>query len=274
MKLIHSNYLCTILLPIHQNVDIENKFGFTLRSILKNKPKEFKLLLLIDGNLNSSLKNKISYFKKKNNFIVLRSKKVGLTKLLNKGINKTKTSWISRADSDDIYLKDYFFESLKLMKKNYDLFGGQIIEFDDNKKKYFIKKKVPTDSCSIKNSIKFRNPFNHMTVFFKKDLAKKLGGYPEIPFKEDYGLWIKFLSSGAKVCNSNKVFVRVRVNDSFYIRRSGLKHLYSELKIQHLLLTHRLTKIYISIVVFSIRIFFILMPSRIIKIFYQNVLRN
>ena len=160
------------------------------------------------------------------------------------------------------------------LKKNYDLFGGQIIEFDDNKKKYFIKKKVPTDSCSIKNSIKFRNPFNHMTVFFKKELTKKLGGYPEIPFKEDYGLWIKFLSSGAKVCNSDKVFVKARINDSFYIRRSGLKHLYSELKIQHLLLTHRLTKIYISIVVFSIRIFFTLMPSRIIKIFYQNVLRN
>ena len=65
MKLGNSNYLCTILLPIHQNVDIENKFCFTLRSILKNKPKEFKLLLLIDGNLDSSLKNKISYFKKK-----------------------------------------------------------------------------------------------------------------------------------------------------------------------------------------------------------------
>jgi hypothetical protein len=36
------------------------------------------------------------------------------------------------------------------MKKNYDLFGGQIIEFDDNKKKYFIRKKVSTDSCPKK----------------------------------------------------------------------------------------------------------------------------
>jgi hypothetical protein len=269
-----SNYLCTILLPIHQNIDIENKFDFTIRSILKNKPKQFKLLLLIDGNLNNPLKNKISFYKKKNKFIVLQSKKVGLTKLLNQGINKTKTNWISRADSDDIYLKDYFYESLKLMKKNYDLFGGQIIEFDDNKKKYFVRKKVPIDSCSIKNAIKFRNPFNHMTVFFKKDFAKKLGGYPEIPFKEDYGLWVKFLSSGAKVCNSNKIFARATVNDSFFRRRSGLKHFIPELKIQHLLLKNKLTEIYISIVVFPVRIFFILMPLSLIKIFYKYILRN
>ena len=82
-----------------------------------------------------------------------------------------------------------------------------------------------------------------MTIFFKRKLAIKLGGYPNIYLKEDYALWIKFINAGARFCNSNKVFTHARTADNFYKRRQGLKHLYSEIQIQKLLLTSKLTNI-------------------------------
>jgi glycosyltransferase involved in cell wall biosynthesis len=266
----------TILLPIHQREDIELNFNKTILSILKNINQNFILKILIDGKLSNTFSKKISKYRHNKNINVIQSKKVGLSKLLNIGINNTKTEWIARADADDIYTKCFFNDGLKLtkIKKNPpDLFGGQIIEFNELDGSTF-KKKVPTSKKCILSTLKYRNPFNHMTVFFRTSIAKKLGGYPDYDLKEDYALWIKFISSGAKILNSDKVFVHARVNESFYNRRSGSKHFISEIKIQNLLLKYKLTKIHIAILVFFLRITLILMPRKIIKIFYQYILRD
>ena len=39
---------------------------------------------------------------------------------------------------------------------------------------------MPSTNSDIKNYLKFRNPINHMTAFYKTDLVKKVGGYPNI----------------------------------------------------------------------------------------------
>jgi glycosyltransferase involved in cell wall biosynthesis len=265
----------TILLPIHQSKHIELNFNETILSILKNINQNFVLKILVDGNLSNSFKKKISQYKKNKKILIIKSRKVGLANLLNIGINNTKTEWIARVDADDIYTSFFFKEGLKLVKKKkkpLDLFGGQITEFNNFNNSIF-NKKVPTSEKDILSTIKFRNPFNHMTVFFRTSIAKQLGGYPDYDFKEDYGLWIKFISAGAKVLNSDKIFVRARISDNFYDRRSGFKHLISEIKIQNLLLKNKLTKIHFAILVFCIRILLILMPKKIIKVFYKNFLR-
>ena len=50
-----------------------------------------------------------------------------------------------------------------------------------------------------------------MTVFYKTKIVKKLGGYPNLYLKEDYGLWCKMIGSGAKV--KNMPFVVVKSKD-------------------------------------------------------------
>lgn len=269
----------TILLPVHQRKDIELNFDETIRSILKNIDNNFLLNILIDGKLTKKFENKVKSYQDKNKFKnikITKSSKVGLSKLLNIGIKQAQTEWIARADSDDIYTKHYFKEGLKLikLKKNQpDLFGGQIVEFNSKKQKY-LEKKVPISQNKIISSIKFRNPFNHMTIFFKTSIAKRLGGYSDYYLKEDYALWIKFISSGAKVLNSNKIFAYARTSDDFYKRRSGLKHICSEYKLQKLLYNNNLSNFFWSTCVFFIRVVLISMPSFIIKGIYLFFLRK
>ena len=73
-----------------------------------------------------------------------------------------------------------------------------------------------------------------MTAFFKSDAFRAAGGYPDIPLKEDYGLWLAMLARGERLANIPEVLVRARLGEGFHRRRSGWRNLQSEWKIYRL----------------------------------------
>ncbi|MEO8811333.1 MAG: hypothetical protein ABI376_00275, partial [Caulobacteraceae bacterium] len=54
------------------------------------------------------------------------------------------------------------------------------------------------------------------------------GGYPAIPLREDYGLWLRMIAGGFRLANLPDVLVRARLGADFYGRRSGAGTLASE----------------------------------------------
>jgi hypothetical protein len=71
-----------------------------------------------------------------------------------------------------------------------------------------------------------------MTVAFKYSLYINFGGYPDILYREDYAYWSKLISSGATFKNLDEILVYASVTDNFYSRRTGLKYLASDIKLQ------------------------------------------
>jgi cellulose synthase/poly-beta-1,6-N-acetylglucosamine synthase-like glycosyltransferase len=262
----------TVLLPIFQRDDLFSNFSKVLQSIYQNTVLPSDVFLLIDGKLNNNFYRLINLQQKKYNFKILKSEKVGLANILNKGINKVSTKWIARMDGDDICEKNRFKNSLKFMNFDYDLFGGQIKEIESKSDFYFVKE-VPCSSEKIIKMIKYRNPFNHMTVFYKTDFAKKIGGYPDLYLKEDYAFWIKFIYNGAKIGNMNKIVVRVKT-DGMYDRRSGFKYYVSEFILQKILLQSKLTNVFSSLFICPARILIHLLPRSLKKFFYISLLRK
>jgi len=192
---------CTLLIPIHQRNDIEKKFNKVINSIFKNTFIPKKILIIIDGKIKNKFLLKILKYKKKIK-IVYPKKKLGISKILNLGLSIIKTKWIIRADGDDINHPTRFEEISKYFYKNFDLIGSFMCEINSSNEK--IIRSVPVDYKSIKKFCKTRNPFNHPTVAFNRNTAVNLGGYPEIDFKEDYGLWVKFISKKKKNINISK----------------------------------------------------------------------
>jgi cellulose synthase/poly-beta-1,6-N-acetylglucosamine synthase-like glycosyltransferase len=262
----------TVLLPIFQRDDLFSNFSKVLQSIYQNTVLPSDVFLLIDGKLNNNFYRLINLQQKKYNFKILKSEKVGLANILNKGINKVSTKWIARMDGDDICEKNRFKNSLKFMNFDYDLFGGQIKEIESKSDFYFVKE-VPCSSEKIIKMIKYRNPFNHMTVFYKTDFAKKIGGYPDLYLKEDYAFWIKFIYNGAKIGNMNKIVVKVKT-DGMYDRRSGFKYCISEFILQKILLQSKLTNVFYSLFICPARILIHLLPRSLKKFFYISLLRK
>lgn len=262
----------TVLLPIYQRNDLYDNFSEVLNSIYGNTIKPNDLIVLIDGCINDDFKNKIKREQLRYNFKILWSDKIGLAKILNKGINEVKTTWIARMDGDDVCTSDRFEKSLEFINQGFDLFGGQIVEKENKSKNIFLKK-VPLESKDIKKMFKFRNPFNHMTVFYKTSLALEAGGYPDLHLKEDYAFWCVLTRMNIKIGNMKDIVVKAN-SDGLYIRRGGLEYLKSEYKLQKLLIKFGFTNYLIAAFVLLLRCGVYVLPSYFKEIVFKKFLRR
>ena len=264
----------TVLMCTHYNDD-PKLLRLSIESVFKNTINPDFFILTIDGEIpktNWDLINKLSEkYKIQINII---KKNVGLALALNNAINLVKTKWIARADSDDINMINRFEKQIELALNQYDVIGSNILEVDRTNKSQIIEKKMPITNSDIKNYLKSRNPINNMTAFYKTELVKKVGGYPNIYKREDYGLWIKLINYGATFYNINKTLVTVDAGHSLYKRRRGLKNIPAEFKLQLLSYRLKIKPFYLALFHFFTRVIILLLPSRILGRFYLYKLRR
>jgi hypothetical protein len=122
--------------------------------------------------------------------------------------------------------------------------------------------------------IRFRDPFNHPTVVYRRSAVLAAGGYADLRLMEDYLLFTRMLDAGAVPANLAEPLVHYRVGDGAYARRGGMPLLRSELALQsrfrRLGLTTR--RQYLRNVV--IRGGYRLVPEGVRKVAYRRLLAN
>ena len=199
-----------------------------LESILNQTLKPRELVLVKDGGLTRELEGVIStaikIFKENNigfNCVQLE-RNMGLGIALQKGLEKCRCDYVARMDSDDIAVRERFEAQSEYMKKNTDVsvVGGYISEFVEEGKSLRTKI-MPLNHEELYKYGKYRNPLNHMTVFFRKKDVLEVGGYQSMPGLEDYYLWSRMLAKKYRIANIDKVLVNARLGN-FSNRRGGL----------------------------------------------------
>jgi len=197
-----------------------------LKSVLEQTKKPDQIVLVKDGSLTEKLEKVISDYRNQaeNLFTIVELKENrGLGVALNEGIKKCKHELIARMDSDDICAPERFEKQLILFEKNPDLdiVGSYINEFEDSTDKTISIRKVPIIDGDIKTFAKRRNPFNHMTVIFKKNAVLSSGGYQDFIWFEDYYLWVRMIINNCLCANIDDQLVDVRIGNSMFERRRG-----------------------------------------------------
>lgn len=264
----------SVLMPVYF-FDDSMLFKRAIESVFTNTLIPKYLYIIVDGPLSSSLNSVIKFVKNKykHRLKVYRLKKnMGLTKALNFGLKKISEEIIVRADADDINNHQRFSILISEINKGFDIVGSNITEYI-NQKKMFIRS-VPTNKSDIKSFVRYRNPFNHMSVVFRRSKILLLGGYPELNFFEDYALWAKAIKFNLNLKNINKSLVNVSVNKNFYKRRGGYSYLICIYRFQKYLLSLNLInkKIFIFNVISRCIVAIAFPPFR--KIFYNILLRS
>lgn len=165
--------------------------------------------------------------------IIALKKNVGLGQALNEGMKHCSYDYIMRMDTDDICLPNRFELQSSFMEMNpdIDIAGSCICEFIDNRSNIVSERKVPITNDDIKRFARLKNPFNHMTVIFKKSSVQSVGGYQHHYLMEDYNLWLRLLGNGFKAGNLDVSLVLVRVGLDMLVRRRGIKYVLSEYKL-------------------------------------------
>ncbi len=177
-------------------------------------------------------------------------------------------------DADDIALAGRFEVLLDILQYA-DVAGGDIREFSKQNGAPLSTRCVPVSDGEIKQYMKKRCPFNHMTVMYRKSAVEKCGGYLSMFCNEDYYLWIRMAEKGCTFANSGKVLCLAGVGDSSYERRGGKEYFQSEKAVQKYMLQHgMISKLRYG---FNLAIRFVvqrIMTAKVRQLFYRMFLRK
>lgn len=247
-----------------------------LNSLYDQTVQADEVVIVLDGPISQSLKDVLDKWLLKLPIkIVPLPENVGLGEALNCGLDKCSYPLVARMDTDDICVAQRFELQLNEFSANKELIllGGSIAEFDGDISNIIGKRTVAIDSKKIKQLARFRNPFNHMTVMFKKDAVLNAGGYVHHYFMEDYNLWLRMLSRNNVVSNIPDILVNARAGMGMLSRRRGLTYIKSELKLAKLKYKLGIQNLPGVICIFILRASPRLMPVFIFKKIY-NLLRS
>ena len=248
--------------------------GIAIDSIYANTLLPAKTILVVDGPVPILLDQVIQLSVEKYSLEVIRlPENRGLAYALNAGLRFIKTTWVARADPDDFNLPGRFKAQITILERGFDLIGAQIIEVDTTGRKIALRK-TPTSADQIIPFMRHRNPFNHMTVVFRRSFVIEVGGYPNIYLKEDYALWAIMIAHGARVANSPDILVRATTGIGMYARRGGVKYIKSEFKLQRYLANMGCKSILIALLDGVLRSLIFSLPASLRGKFYEFFLRS
>jgi GT2 family glycosyltransferase len=157
---------------------------------------------------------------------------VGLGPALDAGLAACEHEIVARMDADDISLPTRFEAQLPLVEAGADIVGTGLLEFGSSPEDVVGRRTPPTDPDDIRRVIRFRDPFNHPTVVYRRSAVRAAGGYTDMALMEDYLLFARMVEAGARPANLAEPLVRYRVGAGAYARRGGRRLLRSELAVQ------------------------------------------
>ena len=178
--------LVTIIIPYYKK---KKFFKKTIKSVLRQTHKNFKIFLIYDDVDKSELPFvKFTLRKIKNVKIIFNKKNLGAGYSRNIGIKKSNSRLIAFLDSDDTWHKDKLKKQIKFMKmKKVDFSFTDYSIIDKNEKKIKI---IKAPKIITYQNLLFSCDIGLSTVMINARLLKK-EKFPNLKTKEDYLLWIK-----------------------------------------------------------------------------------
>jgi glycosyltransferase involved in cell wall biosynthesis len=155
----------------------------------------------------------------------------GLGPALDRGLAASRHDVVARMDADDVAMPHRFEVELPLMK-DADIVGSGLLEFVADTDDIVGQRVPPTEPGAIQRYARIHDPFNHPTVVYRRSAVLAAGGYGDLPLMEDYALFARMLSNGARAVNVAEPLVYYRVGATAFKRRGGTGLLRSELRLQ------------------------------------------
>lgn len=239
-------------------------------------PDQF--VLVCDGPLTEALDEVVEHFQEQypEVFLVVRLKECGgLGPALQVGIKHCRNELIARMDSDDISRHDRCEKQLYIFrKKQVDITGGIIEEFASDFHEISGKRVTPKTNEAILKCAGRRNPFNHVTVMYRKCAVIDAGGYQDFPYFEDYYLWARMLKNGAVGYNIQEPLVYVRTGESMFARRGGMDYAKLAVKFRWYLKKAGISTWLDFLVSAGGQVLICILPNGFRKKFYEVILRK
>lgn len=247
-------------------------------SIIEQDYKTNDFVIVLDGKVTPELDIILEEYQYKYSFIRLikLEKNGGLGRALNIGLKACRNELVARMDSDDIAIKNRTYLQMKTFENNDNLaiVGSYMYEFEHDENKIRSVKEVPINKEKIYKYAKYRNPFNHPTVMYKKNVINKLGNYSETSRGEDLDLFLKLVFNHYECFNLNIPLVKYRANIQQYERRKTFNESKVLIKVYYKFLKLKKISLFNFLIVSIIQIVNQIIPNKIGYIIYIKLFRK
>lgn len=202
--------LVSILMPVYNTAPYLKE---AMDSMLSQTFKDFELIVLNDCSPDNADEILDTY----NDPRIVRYKgerNMGLSNVLNAGMDIARGKYIARMDSDDISLPNRLEVQVKYMEEHPDIdlcsCGMKMFGAKDD---VWIR---DADPEKVKVTALFFSPILHASSIWKKESFDKYGlrFRQEMVPAEDYDMWCRALSKGLKLVNLPNVLYRYRIHPS------------------------------------------------------------
>lgn len=265
-----TKYLAVIMSVYHG--DKADWLNQSIQSVFSQTFKSFDFFLQVDGNIDDSLREVISFFEHKyqNFYVEFYPSQKGLAFQLNRSIDRANAQrrydYFVRMDADDICDHQRFEKQISFFELNdsVSVLGTDTIEIDENGQEIFNKHMRGSHEEILKYIIK-RCPVSHPTVMIKGSIFQDVSNRYNFRLKntQDYFLWVDLIYKGYVFANLNEPLLYFRISKDFYSRR-GFKKCFNEFY-SRLYAMKKLKKISLSNIGFTVALFIMRLSPRYIK---------
>lgn len=248
-----------------------------IHSVLQQTLPPDELVVIEDGPLPIEVRTVLEKCKHQVSTVyVSLPKNVGRGLALAQAFDTCAFDLVAMMDADDIARPERFERQERYMRAHPEviLLGGSIEEFRDQPGDLGRYRHAPQTDAAVRDRARTRNPFNQMTVVFRKQVVQAAGGYRHNPGFEDYDLWLRMLQQPGHAMNLTEVLVDVRVGNGMLNRRRGWSYVKTEISFlmsccrQGLISTPDMLKSA------AVRIPARLVPASLLEMVYERLLRK
>lgn len=265
----------SVLMSLYKKED-PKALSSCLDSILNQTLLPNEILVVIDGPITNQLQQVLDQYGEKTRLLRLlpQAQNQGLGLSLALGVRACAFELIARMDTDDIMNPD----RLKIQAETFErtptlgICGSNITEFDGSLSNVVGHRNVPQSPKEIYNFAKRRNPFNHMSVMYRRSEVLAAGNYMPLQGFEDYYLWVRMLKNGTKGFNIQQSLVYARTGAEMYARRGGWSYLVTGIKGRYQIYRVGIAKFSDFVFVMGVHIVVSLMPNRLRGWFYNKTI--
>ena len=183
----------SVLLPISNNTFQSYQ---AINSVLDQTHKNYEILICLNGNNKNFDEKIIEKYKRIKKIKFFKIKEKNIVTALNHLILKANGKYCARIDADDLCKPERFKEQINYIKKKKLDFLSSDCVVNVNGKFSYIHKTVLSKSL-------YTNPIVHPTIMIKTKVIK-LFKYNDVPYAEDYDLYLRLHNAGVRLENLKK----------------------------------------------------------------------
>ncbi len=181
----------SVVIPTHNRPGLLNN---SINSVLSQTFRDFELIV-IDDCSDDNTPNVLGGFTDSRLKVIRNTTNKGIAAVRNIGVMSSKGEYIAFLDDDDEWLTDKLEQQLKIMEGGSESLGcvysGCLVIGPNGSE--VIRTSIPKYRNIVLNDLLFENFITTSTVLLKKSCFDKTGLFDEnIPFGEDYDMWIRF----------------------------------------------------------------------------------